>query len=152
MEGPDGENSVCALSAEGSDSSMSDSEVGKLAESLAEAASTGAPAPDGLSTDNTNSRTEHRMYMQFYRKFNTKRIGALHPSLVEKFKDPSQKSTLFLDYFRVKGNLAQLDLLMTKRVEFIQLGKTKFKMFTREDLMDKFHNNSSYVDLIIQDA
>eukprot|EP00969_Alexandrium_andersonii_P057793 2546677-Alexandrium_andersonii.AAC.1 len=25
-------------------------------------------------------------------------------------------------------------------------------MFTKQDLMGKFHNNSSYVDLIIQDA
>ena len=82
----------------------------------------------------------------------TKRVENLHPSLVTKFKDPSQRQSLFVDYFRVKGVLEHLALLVTVRHEVAQEYKLKYKLFSREDLLDRHHQEEKYVDLIIEDC
>ena len=76
----------------------------------------------------------------------------LHPSLVAKFKDANQRQSLFVDYFRVKGNLENLSLLVTVRHEMSQEYKLRLKLYTREDLLEKHHRDEKYVDLIIEDC
>ena len=138
------EKESCALA----DQEVTDEEVIKMAASLAEAS-----LADGVdAAAHVNSASKHKEYMRFYRSMNTKKVARLHPTLHSKFKDHGARAELFVDYWRVKGNLAKMELLVTKKMELKQKAALKYKLFTREDLMVKFHQNKGYVDLVINDA
>ena len=131
---------------------MSPEDVKGLAAQLVEAQQLETAAPDGLDPKVCNSKTHHKEWVAYDRKLTTQKALKLHPNLVEQFKDPSKKKQLFVDFYRVKGNLESLQLLVNVMVEMRQEAKLKYKKNDRAGLLDKFHNDESYVDLVIQDA
>ena len=106
---------------------LSPEEVKGLAAQLVEAQQLEMAAPDGLDPKVCNSKTHHKEWVAYDRKLTTQKALKLHPNLVEQFKDPSKKKQLFVDFYRVKGNLESLQLLVNVMVEMRQEAKLKYK-------------------------
>ena len=106
-----------------------------------------------LTPENCNATSHHNAYMRFLRKMSSQKCEKLHPTLVQKFKDEeATRSTLFIDFWKAKENLTQMELLVERRLTDKQEGKVTFKKYQYDDLLAKFHGDKDYVDAVVADC
>eukprot|EP00969_Alexandrium_andersonii_P273384 12083615-Alexandrium_andersonii.AAC.1 len=99
-----------------------------------------------------NSSTQRACYMRFMRRFSGARVGARYPELTAKFRDPTQRAALFKDFCKNDGDLNAIQLVHKRRHELKQKGKKLFTKMTKQDMMDKWHNDEDYVNKRFDEA
>jgi len=90
--------------------------------------------------------------MKFLRRMTTKAARSIAPELCDMFKDKKERPNLFRDFFKAKGNLEEMKLLVTRRSTERKKAKDLYRPKTRAQLMEKYNNDEAYVELVVQNA
>ena len=74
-----------------------------------------------------NSTSQRNSYMRFCRRLSTKKAKEQYPQLVAEFADPKKRTSLFVDWFKGREDLANVALIFKKRHTNSKESKLKYR-------------------------
>ena len=105
---------------------------------------------DCIKAHGINSTTHRNSYMRFRRRFTAQKATTLYPELVARFKDPTKRGGLFLDWFKGNEDVQEVQLIHKRRLIQENKAESIYQKLTKTGLMKHFHDDEDYVELVIQ--